>query len=157
MSGVETPPESCFIDTNLWLYAFIEGDDAQKTARAKALIETQTAIYVSTQVINEVCVNVLKKAHFSEQQVQQLIESFYTKYVVVELSKALLLKASTLRGQYALSFWDSLIVSGALHANVSVLYSEDMQDGLVIENKVRILNPLKGLPPTDEQSGGSSA
>jgi predicted nucleic acid-binding protein len=68
-----------------------------------------------------------------------------------------LLKASTLRGQYALSFWDSMIVSGALHVNISVLYSEDMQDGLVIENKVRIRNPLKGLQPTDEQSGGSSA
>jgi predicted nucleic acid-binding protein len=112
---------------------------------------------VSTQVINEVCVNVIKKAPFSEQQVQQLIESFYAKYVVVELSKSLLLKASALRGQYALSFWDSLIVSGALHADVSVLYSEDMQDGLVIENKVRIINPLKEIPPTGEQSRGGSA
>jgi predicted nucleic acid-binding protein len=157
MSGAETTPESCFIDTNLWLYAFIEGDDPQKTARAKSLIETHSAIYVSTQVINEVCVNVIKKARFSEQQVQQLIESFYAKYVVVELSKSLLLKASTLRGQYTFSFWDSLIVSSALHTNVSVLYSEDMQDGLVVENKVRIINPLKETQPTGEQSGGSSA
>ena len=111
MSGAETPPENCFIDTNLWLYAFIEGDDPHKTAPAKSLIETQRAIYISTQVINEVCVNLIKKAYFSEQQVQQLVESFYTKYVVVELSKSVLLKASALRGQYALSFWDSLIVS----------------------------------------------
>jgi predicted nucleic acid-binding protein len=28
-----------------------------------------------------VCVNLIKKAQFSEQQVQQLIESFYAKYV----------------------------------------------------------------------------
>ncbi len=150
MSGTEAPPESCFIDTNIWLYAFIEGDDPQKTARAKSLIETQRAIYVSTQVINEVCVNGIKKAHFSEQQVQQLIESFYAKYVVVDLSKSLLLKASALRGQNALSFWDSIIVSSALHANVSVLYSEDIQDGLLIENKVRIINPLKETQPTGE-------
>lgn len=97
MSGAETPAESYFIDTNLWLYAFIEGDDPHKTDRAKSLIETQNVLYVSAQVINEVCVNVIKKAHFSEQQVQQLIESFYAKYMVVELSKSLLLKASTLR------------------------------------------------------------
>lgn len=150
MSGTEAPPESCFIDTNIWLYAFIEGDDPQKTAHAKSLIETQRAIYVSTQVINEVCVNGVKKAHFSEQQVQQLIESFYAKYVVVDLSKSLLLKASALRRQNALSFWDSIVVSIALHANVSVLYSEDIQDGLVIENKVRIINPLKETQPTGE-------
>jgi predicted nucleic acid-binding protein len=43
-------------------------------------------------VINEVCVNLIKKAQFSEPQVQQLIESFYAKYVVVEVSKGLLLR-----------------------------------------------------------------
>ena len=157
MSGAETPTESYFIDTNLWLYAFIEGDDPHKTDRAKSLIETQNVFYVSAQVINEVCVNVIKKAHFSEPQVQQLIESFYAKYMVVELSKSLLLKASTLREQYAFSFWDSMIVSSALHANVSVLYSEDMQDGLVVENRMRIINPLKELPSPGEQSTGSGA
>lgn len=157
MSGAETPPESCFIDTNLWLYAFIEGDDPQKIARAKSLIVTQSTIYISTQVINEVCINMIKKAHFSEQQVQQLIDSFYAKYMVIELSRSLLLKASALREQYALSFWDSMIVSSALHANVSILYSEDMQDGLVVENTVRIINPLKETQLTSEQSGGSNA
>jgi len=142
MSVPETEPESCFIDTNIWLYAFIEGDDPGKSARTKSLIETRSAVIVSTQVINEVCVNLIKKAQFSEPQVQQLIESFYAKYMVVELSKPLLLKASALREQYAFSFWDSIIVSSALHADASVLYSEDMQDGLVIENRVRIINPF---------------
>jgi predicted nucleic acid-binding protein len=111
---------------------FTEGDDPEKSARAKTLIETQSTISVSTQVINEICVNLLKKAQFSKLQVRQLIESFYTKYVVVELSSSLLLKASALREQHALSFWDSIIVSSTLHADVSVLYSEDMQDGLVV-------------------------
>src|SRR5262245_59415076 len=115
MSVPDAAPERCFVDTNIWLYAFIAGDDSQKTARAKVLLEANHAIIISTQVINEVCINLLKKAQFSEQQVQQLIESFYTKYRVVELRTALLLKASALREQYAFSFWDSLIVSSALH------------------------------------------
>jgi predicted nucleic acid-binding protein len=107
-------------------------------------------------VINEVCVNLIKKAQFSELQVQQLIESFYGKYVVVGVNKALLVKASVLREQYAFSFWDSTIVSSALHAGTSVLYSEDMQAGLVVENRVRIINPFDNLPSTDAQSRGSS-
>ncbi|MBI3250210.1 MAG: PIN domain-containing protein [Deltaproteobacteria bacterium] len=143
MSAPETKAESCFIDTNIWLYAFTVGNDPKKTARAKALIEAQSAVFVSTQVINEACVNLIKKAHFSEQQVQQLIESFYAKYVVVELSKPLLLKASVLREQHALSFWDSIIVASALFTNVTVLYSEDMQDGLVVESRLRVVNPFK--------------
>jgi predicted nucleic acid-binding protein len=85
-----------------------------------------------------------------------LIESFYAKYVVVEVSKALLLKASVLREQYAFSFWDSTIVSSALHGGASVLYSEDMQAGLVVENRVRIINPFGNLPSTEAQSRGNS-
>jgi predicted nucleic acid-binding protein len=156
MSVPDTEPASCFVDTNIWLYAFVAGDDRRKSARAKSLLEASRAVIVSPQVINEVCVNLIKKAQFSEPQVQQLIESFYAKYVVVEVSKALLLKASALREQYAFSFWDSTIVASALQAGASVLYSEDMQAGLVVENRVRIINPFDNLQPTNAHSGGSS-
>jgi predicted nucleic acid-binding protein len=61
-------------------------------------------VFVSTEVINEVCVNLSKRALFSERQVQQLIESFYAKYVVIEFSKSLWLKAATLREQHVFSF-----------------------------------------------------
>jgi predicted nucleic acid-binding protein len=152
MSVPDPEPASSFVDTNIWLYAFVEGDDLRKSARAKSLLEASTAVIVSSQVINEVCVNLIKKAQFSEPQVQQLIESFYAKYVVVEASKALLLKASALREQYAFSFWDSTIVSSALQTGASVLYSEDMQTGLVVENRVRIINPFDNLQPTDAHS-----
>ena len=53
MSALETEPESSFVDTNVWLYAFIEGDDPQKSARARLLIEASRAVIVSIQVINE--------------------------------------------------------------------------------------------------------
>jgi predicted nucleic acid-binding protein len=130
------------VDSNIWLYAFIEGKTPQKTTQAQALPAASAAIIVSPQVVNEVCVNLLKKAFFSELQVQQLIEAFYARYEVVEVSKALLLQASALGAQFAFSFWDSMIVASAVHAEASALYSEDMQDGLVVQNRVRIINPF---------------
>src|SRR5262245_31237641 len=42
----EAVPERCFVDTNIWLYAFIEGEDRQKTMYAKALLETSRAVIV---------------------------------------------------------------------------------------------------------------
>ena len=45
----------CFVDTNIWLYAFIEAD-AQKSARARELLPEIEPI-ISSQVINEVSVN----------------------------------------------------------------------------------------------------
>ena len=42
-----------------------------------------------------------------------------------------------------LSFWDGLIVASALFGNANILYSEDMQDGLMIDNQLTIINPFK--------------
>jgi len=47
---------ACLIDSNIWLYAFMEGDDPFKSDAARKLIQ-ETKSIVSTQVINEVCVN----------------------------------------------------------------------------------------------------
>lgn len=132
---------TCFIDTNIWLYAFIESDDAAKSATARTLIQ-ETEPVVSTQVINEVCVNLLRQANFTEEQIGQLIEAFYEKYPVIALNKPVLLIASQLRQRYSLSFWDSLVVASALSAGVSILYSEDLQHGLIVEGQLQVLNPF---------------
>ncbi len=132
---------SCFVDTNVWLYAFIEADDAAKSDAARKLLQT-TEPLISIQVINEVCVNLLKRAAFTEAQLREIIVAFFEKYRVVEFSESTFLKASGLRERYSLSFWDSLIVASALAADVSVLYSEDMQHGLSVEGRTEIINPF---------------
>ena len=143
MPDNQTSP--CFVDTNIWLYAFIEADDETddtiKSAIARALIQRSEPV-VSTQVINEVCINLLRRANFSEEQIGRLIEAFYEKYQVIELTRSVLLLASQLRQRYSLSFWNSTIVAAALSAGVPVLYSEDMQHELTIEQKLQIRNPF---------------
>lgn len=59
------------------------------------------------------------------------------------VDKTTLLKASVLRERLQLSFWDSLIVSSALLGSAEILYTEDMADGLLVENRLRITNPFK--------------
>ncbi|HEY0739143.1 MAG TPA: PIN domain-containing protein [Herpetosiphonaceae bacterium] len=134
---------SVFIDTNVWLYAFIAGQDLTKTQRANRLISTTTTIVVSTQVINEVCVNLIKREKFSEAQIRDVINDFYHSYGVVGLDQPVLLLASALRDRYALSFWDGLIVACAVTSGADHLYSEDMQDGLNIDGALTIINPFK--------------
>ena len=125
-----------FIDTNIWLYALLDTGETEKSSRAKELL-AQIEPILSLQVINEICVNLIKKAGFTEEQISQLIEAIYEKYPVVEMDENILLTASQLRQEYALSFWDSMIA-----ANVEILYSEDMQNGLTIRGNLEIKNPL---------------
>src|SRR5437588_13124254 len=69
----------CFLDSNIWLYGFIRSDNAQKSARARTIIEADQVL-VSTQIINEACINLIRKAAFSEEQVRRLIASFYRRH-----------------------------------------------------------------------------
>jgi predicted nucleic acid-binding protein len=113
---------------------------------SNALIRREPQIVVSTQVINEVAVNLLKKASYAEDDLRKLITSFYSRYRVIEIDHTSLVRASELRERYTLSFWDSLIIASALASDASIVYSEDMQDGLIVEGRVTIINPLKPIP-----------
>jgi predicted nucleic acid-binding protein len=59
------------------------------------------------------------------------------------MDENILLSASQLRQEYSFSFWDSMVIACALAANAETLYSEDMQDGLIVHGTLQIINPLK--------------
>ncbi|NBC18058.1 MAG: PIN domain-containing protein [Bacteroidetes bacterium] len=139
MSAPDRP--TCFVDSNIWLYAFIDGQDVQKSEAGRVLLRQEQPA-VSTQVINEVSINLLRTGRFSEREIRDLITSFYRRYSVVQLSRPILTRASRLRENHAFSFWDSVIVSSALHSGVATLYSEDMQGGFVVEERMEIVNPF---------------
>ena len=52
-------------------------------------------------------------------------------------------RACQIADKFQYSFYDSLIIAAALSCNCKTLYSEDMQDGQVIENSLTIVNPFK--------------
>ncbi|HEY0734984.1 MAG TPA: PIN domain-containing protein [Herpetosiphonaceae bacterium] len=143
MSATNVSVAPVFIDTNIWLYAFNQSQDKQKHQLAKRLIRQTSRIVVSNQVVNEVSVNLLRKFQASEDDVRKIIRSFYRKYIVIELNRNIVLHASDLRTSYNFSFWDSVLVASGLAAGATILYSEDMQHGLIVQNQLSITNPLK--------------
>ncbi len=132
----------CFVDSNIWLYALIKSRYPQKTEIAKTIIKTKKII-ISSQIINEISVNLIRKADFGESRIRDLILSFYKNYVVTDIDDDILITASQLREKHSFSFWDSIVVASALSSYATTLYSEDMQDGIIIDNRLKIVNPLK--------------
>ena len=64
----------CFVDSNIWLYGF-STDQKEETKRilAKQLIK-EKSIIISTQVINGVCRNLLKKYKIDEKSISKLLK-----------------------------------------------------------------------------------
>jgi predicted nucleic acid-binding protein len=50
--------------------------------------------------------------------------------------------AQDLVEKYDFQVFDGIIIAAALEANCDILYSEDMQNGLLVENTLKIVNPF---------------
>ena len=135
--------DNLFFDSNIWLYSFIDSNQEKYEISKNLIKSNEEKIVLSIQVVNEVCFNLLRKANFEELQIHELIDNFFNRYRFSRFDQDLLKKSSKLRERYSLSFWDSLILSAALFSNCQIIYSEDMQHDLLIENKLKIINPFK--------------
>jgi predicted nucleic acid-binding protein len=47
-----------------------------------------------------------------------------------------------IEAKYLVSYWDALVIAAAVVAGCDTLYSEDMQDGQVFENRLTVRNPF---------------
>ena len=128
-----------FIDSNIFLYAF-STKDLKKQEISSSLVN-QSAV-ISTQVLNEVSNNMLKKLHLSNSDIEEFIIDCYEQYSVINFTKNMFIEASKLRKKYLFSYYDSLIVSSALLGECDILYSEDMQHNLHVEQTLKIINPF---------------
>jgi len=131
-----------FLDTNILIYA----DDAKvlaKQAKAADLIEHHLLMrtgVISIQVLQEYFTAVLRKLNLDAGLAKRKV-AIYGKFHVVEPNVNSLLNAIDLHCIHGVSFWDAMILQSAKEAGSSVLLTEDMQHGQVIDG-VRIVNPF---------------
>ncbi|MFA6403074.1 MAG: PIN domain-containing protein [Salinivirgaceae bacterium] len=130
-----------FLDTNILVYAYSK-TELEKQAIARKLI-SECNTFVSTQVLQELTNTLTKKFHNSWHQAQDTVhEACKNNQLYVNESETIL-KACTIADKYKYSFYDSLIISAALSCGCAVLYTEDLHDGLMVENKLKIINPFR--------------
>ena len=131
-----------FLDSNIVLYAL--GDEEAKRATAAEMLAAQPTI--STQVINE-CSHVLRrKLKIPPGQVAEEMENMIYVVQLIDVGLYEIRTAWSLAVRYGFSHYDSLIVAAALSAGCTTLYTEDMQHGQVIDERLTLLNPF--LPAT---------
>ena len=65
-----------WVDTNIWFYALSSGDEAKRLS-ANHLLDSIERPVVNSQVIRELCINLLKKSSYDEAAIQELATSLY--------------------------------------------------------------------------------
>ena len=127
-----------FADTNVVVYTL----DADLNKRRAALSVMRTHPVISVQVINEFISVAIGKMKLHRSTANRLARILMKRCEVVGMSVETVSLAINLGERYQLSHWDSLIVASALDAGCDTLYSEDMQDGQVFEDRLKVNNPF---------------
>ena len=131
-------PDS-FVDTNVLLY--IASGDPAKADRAEELIHAGGVI--SVQELNEITNVAHRKMGLSWTETRAFLSMLRNLLPVQPLTIDIHETGLALAQRYGLSSWDAMIAASALHADCDTLWSEDMQDGILLEDRLRIVNPFR--------------
>jgi predicted nucleic acid-binding protein len=130
------------LDTNVLVYCH-SSDEVKKQEIATNLFAFYPVI--STQVLSEY-LNVLKrKLKLPKDEILDVCLQNIELCLLQPVSISTLKSARNLIDNYDFQLFDSIVVASALEANCHILYSEDLQHGLVVEKRLEIINPFLGM------------
>ena len=133
--------EPAFFDSNIICYLF--GADPAKADRAAALLEGGG--HISVQVLAEVTHVARRKAQLDWDATNEIIDTLTHLCAVRDLSLEIHQHARAIAQDHSYSIYDAQIIAAALASKCQTLWSEDMQDGQVFEERLRIVNPFAGV------------
>jgi predicted nucleic acid-binding protein len=129
-----------FFDSNVLIYAMVSGDSRRE--RAQQLVAQGGVI--SVQVLNEFVAVARRKMRMPWGDVIEALDAVRSLFpspvsIMLNTHEAALKIAQ----QYGFGIYDAMIAAAALEAKCSTLYSEDLQDGQVVDGELTIRNPFR--------------
>ncbi|MGH8502237.1 MAG: PIN domain-containing protein [Gammaproteobacteria bacterium] len=127
-----------FLDTNILLY-LLSSDDA-KADRAEEVIAGGGVI--SVQVLNEFASVATRKLAMQWLEVRDILAQVRAVCAIEPLTVEGHDRAMLVSERHSFHIYDAMVVASALLAGCSTLYTEDMQDGQLIDGQLTIRNPF---------------
>jgi predicted nucleic acid-binding protein len=132
--------DKAFFDTNVFVYAIIQDDP--RSDHAEELVAQGGT--VSVQVLSEFAAVARRKTKMPWVEIRRALDGI--KILCPDplpLTLDTHQEALAIAERYGYKIYDALIVASALEARCTILYSEDMQDGQVIDQRLTIRNPFR--------------
>lgn len=127
-----------FADSNVLLY-IVSGDDTKADIAERLL---RSGLHVSVQVLNEIANVMVRKWQRPWSDALPFLDEVTVLATVHPLGLHTHKLGVEMAARHRLSVYDGIIVGAALIAECDVLYSQDMHHGLLVEDRLRIVNPF---------------
>jgi predicted nucleic acid-binding protein len=134
---------SILLDTNVLVYAF-DVRESSLHQKAKAIIlkaEETAAGCLSVQCLGEFFRVTTAKMRLPANEMFKQVEYWQNAFPVFSLTPQIALEAARGVRDYQLSYYDAQIWASARLNQVPVIFSEDFQDGQILEG-IRFVNPF---------------
>jgi predicted nucleic acid-binding protein len=128
-----------FLDTNVLIY-LASGDNDKAATAERLLLDGGT---ISVQVLNEVANVARRKMRMSWMETHEFLELLRSLLAVLPITLETHDSGLALAERYGLSTYDAMIAASALQGACDTLWSEDMQQGMLLEGRLRIVNPFQ--------------
>jgi predicted nucleic acid-binding protein len=130
-----------FFDTNVLVYLI--ASDARKAALSAELLAGGGV--ASVQVLNEFVSVAIRKQALDWDEVEDILTAFKAALRIEPMTLETQARAVQIARRYRLAIYDATILASAQLAGCETVFSEDMQDGQVIEG-LTIRNPFARAP-----------
>ena len=138
-----------FVDSNVFLYAIEEQDEAKSECAAswlRYLITSRRGVS-NLQVMNEVANVLLRRTALTAEDVFSLIEG-YASFGTSPINAETALAARLIRFDTGYSWWDCILLASAIELGCDAFLSEDLQDGHLVRG-LTVISPFRHSPPHD--------
>ena len=138
---------SCFLDTNIFLYAAAhqatDEDEAKRLIARRLIADADFA--VSGQIMQEFYANAikLKPSPLEQQEAADWVETM-AGMANIAVDASLVCEGIAISRRYKISYWDGAVIAAANALGTSTLYSEDLNDGQIY-GAVKVINPFKNI------------
>ena len=132
-----------FLDTNIFVYS-ADAADKVKQGRAYSIIRNAVdnpLFAISAQILNEfsnVALSKLKKSVYEVVAFIRLFRRIKVVPVVADLTE----RALSIKEQYGIQFYHSLVIAAAEANGCDIVLTEDLNDGQMY-GTVKAVNPFK--------------
>ena len=131
------PGEKAFLDSNVLIYAY-SVDEPEKRVIAVSLCRSNPII--SFQVLNEFSNVLLRKFCLNPTDVSAKLDELSGFMDIKIIDMLTIKKALQLKDIYEYSYFDCIMLASALNSGCPVIYTEDLQHGQIIENRLKIID-----------------
>jgi predicted nucleic acid-binding protein len=130
-----------FIDTNIFVYIQRTDDPAKREISTK-IVDNYECV-ASTQVLNEFCNIFTRKYPVPIADLEHIINAIINTCDISLISTKTIKKSFNLHKQYRYSYYLRLMIASALENNCEYLFTEDLQDGQLIDGRLEIVDIFK--------------